>query len=489
VPTAVAAAGGEQVLSFPGEQPGRGTIWVPVAEQGQVLGFIAVADARLGEGLDAQTLATIGVELGVAYKNQQRLEEGRQRELERIQSAAQSDKLRALGQMAGGVAHDLNQSLAMVMGYADFAHLSLEQGTPDVEKLRQLLDIVTQAAITGSETVKRLLIFARPRQETPPEPVDLATLLREVAQLTAPRWRDVAQAEGRQISLHVEGADDLTVEGWPAALRDALTNLVFNAVDAMPQGGTIRLRATRRGDSVAVDVTDSGTGMSREVQAKIFEPFFTTKGEGGTGLGLAQVFSTVERHRGQITVQSTEGRGTTFRLTIPAVERVAIFRPTLPDPAATERAVPGEPTLAATAATARVLPIEPRPEGTRAALGQRRLRVLAVDDEPNLRDLVGLMLEREGHAVTQAASGEEALEHLEAGSFDLVISDVGMGAGINGWELGRQVRARFPGVRFALATGWGAQIDPAEARAIGVEAIIAKPYRAADLQRLSAGVN
>jgi CheY-like chemotaxis protein len=128
------------------------------------------------------------------------------------------------------------------------------------------------------------------------------------------------------------------------------------------------------------------------------------------------------------------------------------------------------------------------PVADRVAEGGRRLRVLAVDDEAHLRDLVALMLAREGHEVTTAASGEEALEHLAADSFDLVISDVGMGAGINGWELGEEVRARHPGVRFALATGWGAQIDPDEARASGVEAVIPKPFRVADLQRLSAGV-
>src|SRR6266540_3827801 len=128
--------------------------------------------------------------------------------------------------MAGGVAHDLNQSLAMVMGYTDFARLCLSQTPPDFEKLGRMLDVVTQAAATGGETVRGLLAFARPRQETPPEPTDVDAVLREAAQLTAPRWRDAAQAEGRQVSLHVESEPGLVVEGWPGALRDALTNLV-----------------------------------------------------------------------------------------------------------------------------------------------------------------------------------------------------------------------------------------------------------------------
>src|SRR5262249_17607319 len=162
-----------------------------------------------------------------------------------IESSARTDKVRALGQMAGGIAHDLNQSLAMVMGYSDFARQSLEQSSPDLARLRQMLEIVSRAATTGSETVKRLLIFARPLEETPPETVNLADLLREVAQLTAPRWRDAAQGEGRCIGVQLESQATPTIEGWSAALRDALTNLVFNAVDALPRGGAIRLRAAR----------------------------------------------------------------------------------------------------------------------------------------------------------------------------------------------------------------------------------------------------
>jgi signal transduction histidine kinase len=458
VPEAVARLGGEEILCFPGGEPGDGSIWVPVSERGEVFGVIALVGADVRGVLDTQTLSTIGAEFGLAYQNQRRIEEANRQELARVQSAAQAEKLRALGQMAGGVAHDLNQSLAMVMGYTDFARLCLSQTPIDFEKLGRMLDVVTQAAATGGETVRGLLAFARPRQETPPEPTDVDAVLREAAQLTAPRWRDAAQAEGRQVSLHVESEPGLVVEGWPGALRDALTNLVFNAVDALPQGGMIRLRARGRADTVELEVADSGTGMTAEVQAKVFEPFFTTKGERGTGLGLAQVFSAVERHRGRIAVESAPGKGTTFRITLPAAEPSVSFRPILPD---------------AMAATGK---------GAERAAG--RLRILAVDDEPLLRELAAEMLQRQGHSVVTAATGEEALERLAQEPFDLIVSDVGLGAGINGWELVEQVRARFPTVRLALATGWGAQIDPNEARARGVERVIAKPYRMADLHRL-----
>jgi PAS domain S-box-containing protein len=377
------------------------------------------------------------------------------REVERQRLVlAQTEKLRALGQMAGGVAHDLNQYLGLVAGHAELALHALQQGTADRESLVDSLRTIVQAAMDGAETVKRLLAFARPRQEGPAQRVNLGDLLQEVAKLTAPRWRDAAQAQGRPIHLHLEVDEAVVIEGWPESLREALANLVFNAIDALPHGGTIRLVARRDGAHAVVEVTDSGIGMTPEVQAHIFEPFFSTKGERGTGLGLPMVFGIIQRHGGEIRLESAPGQGTTVRLTFP-----------LAAPA---------PVAAAGAA----------PVG-----GGRPLRILAVDDEPAIARMVALMLEPDGHAVTVATSGEEALARLAEAPFDLVISDLGMGSGMNGWELAEHVRARYPRVRFALATGWGAQIDPAEARAYGVSAVIAKPYRLVDLRRLIQGAS
>ena len=372
------------------------------------------------------------------------------REAERqLQSYAQTEKLRALGQMASGVAHDLNQYLGLVAGHGELALRALGAPVPDWPVIREAVQVMAQAALDGAETVKRLLAFARPRQEGPSERLAVGDLLREVTRLTAPRWRDAAQAQGRHISVHVQAEPDATIEGWPESLREVFTNLLFNAVDALPHGGTIRLAAWRRGPHTLIEVADAGIGMTPEVQARVFEPFFSTKGERGTGLGLAMAYGIVERHGGQITLETPPGRGTTFRLTFP-------WAPAAPVPAASQ----------------------PESGGTRA------LHVLVVDDEAMLGRMAARMLAVDGHTAVVATSGEEALRRLCAEDFDLVISDVGMGEGMNGWELAHRVRAEFPDVRFALATGWGAQIEPDEARARGVNAVIGKPYRLEDLRYL-----
>jgi diguanylate cyclase (GGDEF)-like protein/PAS domain S-box-containing protein len=381
--------------------------------------------------------------------------EAKQAEQQRA-AMAQSEKLRALGQMATGIAHDLNQSLMLVASYSDLARQALSQDPPDLAELDDLLTTTTQAALDGGATVKQLLLFTRAAPEHDAKPVDLSTVVRDAAQLTAPRWRDATQAAGRPVSLHIEADGHPTIQGSPARLRELLTNLILNAVDALPMGGVIKLRVVAEDGQGMLEVSDTGVGMGAEVQVRVFEPFFTTKGEGGTGLGLAMVFGIVEQHGGHIEVHSASGQGTTFRMTFPLVEASAEAEPAV-------AAAPLKPVL--------------------------RLRILTVDDEPMMTRAVVRILKPSGHVVSMAASGEEALARLAEQTFDIVLSDVGMGPGMNGWELAEAVKRRWPNVRFLLATGWGAAIDPSEARAKGVEAVLAKPYHPADLLRALARTN
>jgi PAS domain S-box-containing protein len=371
------------------------------------------------------------------------------------QALARSQQLRVLGEMASGIAHDLNQSLALISGYGELARDALSAPAPAIAEIQNMLDVAVRAAQDGARTLRQLLAFARAHETEPVETVDLAALLREVAELTAPRWRTASET-GHGICLEVDapGDGELLVQGSRSALREALTNLIFNAVDALGDGGTIRLRAAPAADRILVEVSDTGPGIPPELQARIFEPFFTTKGEHGTGLGLAQVSGVVARHGGELSLESTPGHGATFRILLP-------------------RAAPATARDAATG------------QGVHGATHARR--VLAVDDEPKLRDMVARMLKPEGHQVALAGSGEEALEVLErAGPFDLVLSDISMGTGMSGWELADRIRERWPGTAVVLASGWGAQIDPDEARAHGVASVLWKPFRTAELRRLVA---
>jgi PAS domain S-box-containing protein len=370
------------------------------------------------------------------------------------QMLSHAERLRALGQMASGIAHDLNQSLALISGYSEMARQESLLGVPDLGRIREMCEITARAAIEGGQALKRLLSFARTQEimgET--EIVDLEEVVHEAARLTAPRWRDASQAEGRPISLQVHTEAGCSIEGSSSALREALINLIFNAVDALPEGGTIRVGCRREGDRVQVEVGDSGTGIPPEIQARIFDPFFTTKGERGTGLGLAQVLSIVQRFGGTIDLDSTPPRGTTFRLTFPLTERRQPRQQQAP-----ERAPTG---------------------------ANRSITILVVDDEPQLARMAGLALTQRGHEVLQARSGEEAEALLQQRHVDLVVSDLGLGSGMNGWDLADAVRRRWPGTHFVLVTGWGAAITPEEARERGVNQVLAKPYRIAELRQIA----
>jgi PAS domain S-box-containing protein len=379
----------------------------------------------------------------------------REKEADRQRRAlAQSEKLRAIGQLAGGVAHDLNQSLGLVVGHSELALDAIREVRDVPSELHESLETIMQGALDGAQTVKRLQTFVRGQPDGEAERVSLGSLVTDVARLTAPRWRDAAQAAGAPVgvSVNLESAGDDEILGWPASLREALTNLVFNALDAMPYGGELQLVVKTVGSQVIVEVTDTGAGMPPEVAARIFEPFYTTKGERGTGLGLAMVYGIVERHAGRIEVDSVVGRGTTIRLLLPRA---------------------GRDTSASTSEASK-------------KTGRAR-EILIVDDEEALRRMLTRMLTQDGHTVVAAATAHEALRQLGQRQFDLVLSDHGLGLGMNGLELAMAVRDRWPETRFILVTGWGGSIDPEEVKPLGVEAVISKPYRAPELrQRIDA---
>src|SRR5690349_14729601 len=327
---------------------------------------------------------------------------------------SQMEKLTALGELASGVAHDFNNTLSGILGRAQ-----LLQRTDDPEKIHRGLDVIIKTAEDGAKTVKRIQDFARQRRDHNFELVSIDQILMDASEITRPRWKNCAEASNIHIMLQLHIESNAMVMGDDSELREVLVNMVFNAIDAMPEGGTLSLTTRIASDSVLVKVVDTGVGMYPEVRSKIFDPFFTTKGKAGLGLGLAVSFGIIRRHGGNIEVESQYGSGTEFRITLPIATIV-------------ERGITVEfanpPEAAASATSGLSLPDE-----------NAQPRLLVVDDEDFVRDLLQEILEGEGCDVQLAASGSQALAMFQDFRFDGVCIDVGM-PGMSGWELAREIR-------------------------------------------------
>lgn len=386
------------------------------------------------------------------------------------QAVMQHERLRALGQMAAGIVHDVNNSLSPILGYTELLLLGQE---PFSNATKHRLDTIRTAAQDISQIVARMREFYRPREpDQKLLPVGLNRVADQVVELTRPRWKDMPEKRGLQIEIRKEFQADLPpVLGVESEIREALTNLILNAVDAMPQGGTITLRTSlyRRTNGLTrpeeaasvrtlsatvyavVEIADTGTGMTEEVRRRCLEPFFSTKGERGTGLGLAMVFGVMQRHDGEIHVESQEGKGSAFRLLFPLTSRE-------------ENSGRGQ-----TTGTGRTRP----------------LHVLYIDDEPLLRELVSEMLVEAGHRVELGDGGQAGLDLFErcrqAGMpFDVVITDLGM-PGMNGRDVTRRVKILSPKTPVVLLTGWGSRSKIGGDLPSEVDVVLAKPPKVNEL--------
>jgi signal transduction histidine kinase/ActR/RegA family two-component response regulator len=360
----------------------------------------------------------------------------------------QSAKLNALGEMASGVAHDFNNMLAAILGRTQL----LLARAKDPELIRSL-ELIEQTAQDGAQTVRRIQEFTRVRLDEVFDEVDLNRILLDVVELTRPSWQ--SQAKARSVTIEIDRALEAKglVAGNASELREVFTNLVLNAVDAMPEGGRLRLVTRDDDDRVAVEVRDNGLGMAAETQARCFDPFFTTKAVKGTGLGLSVAYGIVNRHHGTISVESAAGEGTTFHLTFP-VKRAAPFTQAPPD----ELAETGS------------------------------FRMIVVDDEKEVLAVLGELLEALGQTVTTAQGGVEGLARLREKADappeqrpEIVFTDLGM-PGVAGWDIAREVRELFPEAFVVLVTGWGVQIDPEDARTKGVDYLLGKPFTVEDVE-------
>jgi GAF domain-containing protein/CheY-like chemotaxis protein len=404
----------------------RAALGVPLLAKEQIIGVLAVGD-HLGRRFDEEHIRlaqAFGDQAALALENARLYQKAQHAYQELGATQAQlvrGETLRATGELAAGAAHHLNNLLAVVCG-----RLELALSQFDAPEIRAQLTPALRAARDGAHVVRRLTSFSRTDAAPTLVPVDLNDLAEEAVGFTRPRWQDVAEARGVRIEVDLERGLIPRVAAAPPAMREVFVNLILNAVDALPRGGRIMIKTWVADHRVHCAVSDTGTGMAAEIQRRVLEPFFTTKGLQSTGLGLSVTYGIIQRHGGDLRIESTEGQGATVTFYLPEVARQEEAAP-----------APKEPTVT------------------------RALRILVIDDETDVRRVIADMLAAEGHQVVEAANGPDGLTRLAEGPpLDLVLTDLGM-PGMTGWDVARAIKASHPRVCVGLHTGWG---EPLHAR-------------------------
>ncbi len=425
----------------------RSAIRVPLFSKGEVFGSLNLTSRRpnaYGER-EQKILEQIAGQVAVAIQNALLYEEAKRayeeakRAYEELNAAQEfmvrSEKLRALGEMAGGVAHDFNNVLSVILGRAQLVLEDIED-----PMLKRSIKAIEQAALDAAKTVRRLQEFTRVRRDQVFDQVKVNQLVRSALQMVEPRFRESWQKDGVEIEVSTDLNAVNSVRGDMAELREALINIIFNAVDSMPQGGKLTVKAWQEDNQVVLSVSDTGVGMPDEIKSKIFDPFFTTKGPDGMGLGLSITYGIITRHGGNIDVESSPGEGTTFYVRLPLGGEEMKNRSSSSSPS----------------------PV-------------RKSKILLVDDDPEVSEVLELMLAQIGHEVAVVSQGQEAVALFEQGDYDLVITDLGM-PDISGWEVAKAVKRKRSETPVILITGWGIQLDSEEMSRSGVDGVIAKPF-------------
>ncbi len=362
------------------------------------------------------------------------------------QQIIQQERMHALGTMASGIAHDLNNGLSIILGYGDML-LTDENQFPTGSTSRRELEKIVLAGHDNAELVKRLGEFYRPRNtREAQQAVNLNELIEEAIALTAPRWQAQANGGGKTIRIKKDFDEVPKIGGMPTELREVMTNLIFNAVDAMPYGGRLCFRTSGKRGRVRFQISDNGTGMDEETCRKCIEPFFTTKGAHGSGLGLAMSHGIIRRHGATFEIESEIGKGTTFTIYFPVLK---------------------EELGPALAFSGRII---------------EKLRILVVDDQPAILEIVRAYLEEDHHIVATALNAREAMQKFCLERFDLVITDRAMPGG-NGDELAASIKQLGPLGPIIMLTGFADLIVYSDQSSKNVDLVLSKPARLDDLRR------
>jgi signal transduction histidine kinase len=356
------------------------------------------------------------------------------------------ERMHALGRMANGIAHDLNNTLAPIVGFSELLLVKPEVAN-DSARLRNYLEIIGGAAKDAAKIVGRLRDFYRHRDDTVTMmPVVVNDVIQQAVAFTQPRWKDQAQAAGVNIEVRLELGMVPTIAGNEQELGEALANLIFNAADAIVKRGVITIRSEVNGRWLTITVIDDGVGMNDETRTRCMEPFFTTKGDQAAGLGLGSVYGVIQRHDGELDIQSEAGRGTSVSISLPVERGMKPPVATLP-PAQCPRA----------------------------------LQILVVEDEPLVREVLSVYLTEDHHQIVMAANGREGLDLFTTREFDLVLTDRAMPE-MNGDELAAEIRRLKPSQRIILLTGFGDLMSGSGDHPKDIDLVVSKPFTLSTLR-------
>ncbi len=347
----------------------------------------------------------------------------------------QTERLRAIAEMAAGVAHDFNNALSIILGNIQLLQLSVHD-----PNILETLGVIEKVAKDSAQTVRRLHDFTKNRSRKDLKPLDINSVIKDAVIITRPKWKNEAQGKGFDIDVICDLTELPPVMGNASELREVITNMIFNSIEAMPDGGRIEIRSFFKDQKVFIQISDTGIGMDEEVKRRIFEPFFTTKPFTNSGLGLSMCYGIIRSFGGNIEVESKLGKGTTFTIILP----ISKLQEKIEDRLKTERV-------------------------------DSRARILVIEDEELIRDVLYKGLSNAQHQVTIAKDGLEGIDLFRKMEFDIVLTDLGM-PNISGWEVCKAIKEISPLTPVGMITGWKVELDEMKNEEKGPDFIILKPF-------------